>query len=376
VAKAAVSQKEKLRIGAKADLRRQIGSTALAATLLLGSLGCQTHGAATPPVPPAAKEESPERQVIRATGVVQAVRSLSIRVPQLSQTSGSGGRSTIVRLIRNGASVREGDVLVEFDRTALLDQEIEAKAKLSELGHQLEEKQAQNRSETAKRQSQLKEAEADLRKAELQLRKGPILSDIDRQKNEAKAGSARARVESLQKSDAARLKAEAASVEVLRLKLQRQQVMLERIQSNLERLVIRAPQDGMAALENIWRSGSMGPPQEGDQVWPGQPLVRVFDPSRMVVETTISEADFRYLGGAARGKVYLDAYPDSSFDAELETSSLVATSGVDSPVRSFYTRFRVVQQDARLLPDLSASIEIQRSAGPERAAAALAGRQP
>ncbi len=165
-------------------------------------------------------------------------------------------------------------------------------------------------------------------------------------------------------------------MEVLRLKLQRQQVMLERIQSNLERLVIRAPQDGMAALENIWRSGSMGPPQEGDQVWPGQPLVRVFDPSRMVVETTISEADFRYLGGAARGKVYLDAYPDSSFDAELETSSLVATSGVDSPVRSFYTRFRVVQQDARLLPDLSASIEIQRSAGPERAAAALAGRQP
>lgn len=339
-----------------------------ASALYLISSGCAAKRVeATAPPAANAPEESPEQPVIRSTGVVQAVRSLSVRVPQLNQTTGSGGRSTITRLVRNGSIVKQGDVLVEFDRTALLDQEIEAKAKLNELRHQLEEKQALNRSESAKRQSLMREAEADLLKAELQLRKGPILSDIDRRKNEAKAESARARVESLKKSDSSRLLAESASVRVLELKLERQQVMLERIQNNLERLVIRAPQDGMAAHENIWRSGSMGPPQEGDQVWPGSPLVRIFDPSSMVVETTISEADFRYLGNAAKGKVYLDAYPDSSFDAELETASLVATSGVDSPVRSFLARFRVLQQDARLLPDLSASIEIRRSAPPVQA---------
>lgn len=305
--------------------------------------------------------QTPEKNVVRCTGVVQAVRSLSIRVPQLSQTSGSGGRSTITLLIKNGSQVNEKDVLVEFDRTTLLDQEIEAKAKLSELSHQKEERMAQIRSDMAKRGSSLKEAEAELLKAELQLRKGPILSDIDRQKNEAKAVSAKARVESLKKSDAHRRKAEEASLEILALKQQRQQVMLERIQTNLERLVIRAPQAGMVALENIWRSGSMGPPQEGDQVWPGQPLVRIFDPSRMLVETTVSEADFRFMGNAARARVFLDAYPDAAFDAELDTASPVATAGLDSPVRSFYTRFRVVQQDPRLLPDLSASIEIDRA---------------
>jgi multidrug resistance efflux pump len=343
---------------------------ALLAATLLASAGCSAAKVeAAPPVETRAAE-SPEQAVIRATGVVQAVRSLSIRVPQLNQTSGSGNRSTITRLARNGVTVQQGEVLVEFDRTALLDQEIEAKARLSELTHQLDEKQAQNRSDSAKRQSQLREAEADLRKAALQLRKGPILSEIDRKKNEAKAESAQARVESLKRSDAARVQSEIAAVEILKLKLQRQQVMLERIQTNLEKLVVRSPQDGMVAHENIWRSGSMGPPQEGDQVWPGSPLVRIFDPTLMVVETTISEADFRYMGGAARGKVYLDAYPDTTFDAELETASLVATSGVDSPVRSFYARFRVVQQDQRLLPDLSASIEIRR------APAASASRAP
>ena len=99
----------------------------------------------------------------------------------------------------------------------------------------------------------MREAEADLAKSRIQLRKGPILSDIDRKKNEAKAESATARVASLNKSNESRVKAEAAAVRILELKLDRQQVMLERIQTNLERMVIKAPQVGMVALENIWR---------------------------------------------------------------------------------------------------------------------------
>ena len=40
---------------------------------------------------------------------------------------------------------------------------------------------------------------------------------------------------------------------------------------------------------------SMGKPQEGDQLFTGQPLVRIFDPSQMVVDTVVGEPD-----GAAR----------------------------------------------------------------------------
>jgi multidrug efflux pump subunit AcrA (membrane-fusion protein) len=343
----------------------------LAAGLCLAVLlnGC---GATRGPSIVAAGSSSPapadprEKSLLRATGVVQAVDSISVRVPQLAQTSAQGGRSTIVRLVKNGVEVGEGDVLVEFDRTALLDQKIEAKAKFDEIGHQLEEKKAQIRSDATKRDALAKEAQADLQKARLQLRKGPILAEIDRLKAEAKASSAEARVKSLEKSNAHRIQAEAAAVKILELKLQRQQVMLERIETNLDRLVVKAPRAGMVALENIWRNNSMGPPQEGDQVWPGSPLVRLFDPNRMVVETSISEADFQYLGNAATAKVYLDAYPGAEFEARLETSSLVATAGLDSPVRNFLARFVIAAHDRRLLPDLSASIEIDGARGPRR----------
>ena len=67
-------------------------------------------------------------------------------------------------------------------------------------------------------------------------------------------------------------------VRIQELKADRQKVTLERTRSNLEKLQIRAPQDGMVALENTWRSGSMGPAREGDDLYPGMPLIKIFNP--------------------------------------------------------------------------------------------------
>jgi len=298
-------------------------------------------------------------RIVRVTGLVRALEWQMIRVPQIS---GSGVRFTLTRVIPNGAKVSKGDILIEFDRVSLLDDERDAKAKLGDISHQLDQQKAQVRSDDAKRQSQIKEAEADLSKAQLELKKGPVLSEIDRLKNESRADNARLRVASLKKSDQFRKAAGKASVRVLELKLQRQRVVLERTESNLDKMQIKAPQDGMVSLENTWHSGSMGPSREGDQVWPGMPLVRIFNPTHMVVEATINESDASWLGKDVKAKLYLDAYPGVTFDATLENASPVATGGIDSPVRSFNAVFRIEQEDQRLLPDLSAALEIDTTA--------------
>jgi hypothetical protein len=91
------------------------------------------------------------------------------------------------------------------------------------------------------------------------------------------------------------------------------------------------------------------------------PVMRIFNPNRMVVLTTVDEPDFAAVSTASRAKVYLDAYPSESFDATLRTASPVATAGLDSPVRNFMVTFGIEQQSANLLPDLSAALEIQRT---------------
>jgi multidrug resistance efflux pump len=318
--------------------------------------------------------QAPQTQrarTIRATGLILALESQSVRVPQLS---GSGIRLTVTRIIANGTKVSKDDVLAEFDPTSLVDAERDAKAKLDDLTHQLDQKKAQASSDDAGRVSQIRSAEADLEKAQLQLRKGPILSEIDRLKNEARAENAKLRLSSLNKSDELHKRAETAIVRIQELKMERQRVALERTRSNLDKLRIRAPQDGMVALENTWRSGSMGPAREGDDLYPGMPLIKIFNPQRMVVEATVNESDVAWLSKASHARLYLDAYPGAVFDADLESASPVATSGIDSPVRAFTAIFRIQQQDPRLLPDLSAALEIETAPGLAEGAPAGAGK--
>jgi multidrug resistance efflux pump len=310
---------------------------------------------------PTEPAQSPARHEIRATGTIQAVRAFTVQVPQIavqqtSQNTGNNGRLTLVKLVRNGTKVNKDDVLAEFDRTAQLDAALEAKAKYEDLSHQVREKAAKNQSDAAKRTSEVRQAEADLAKAEIQLQKGPVLGELDRLKNEEKAGNARARVASLLKSDSSRRKAEAAALEVLRLQMERQKVALERAEDNARRLVLKAPLSGMVALENIWRGGSVGNAQEGDQLGGGQPLLKIFDPSAMEVRTLIGEPDGVVLREGTTATVYLDAYPDAIFKARFRSASPVATAALGSPIRNFGAIFRVEASDARLLPDLSAAV--------------------
>lgn len=331
--------------------------------------GEQARATNAPPAAVVTAAQGQRAHTIRATGLIRALESQSIRVPQLS---GTGIRLTVTRIITNGSKVSKDDVLAQFDPTSILDTERDAKAKLDDLSHQFDQKKAQVASDGATRLAQIRSAEADLEKALLQLRKGPILSEIDRLKNQARAENAKLSLASLKKSDELHKRAETAMVRIQELKVERQRVTLERTRSNLEKLQIRAPQDGMVALENTWRNGSMGPAREGDDLYPGMPLIKIFNPLRMVVEATVNESDVAWLGKAAHTRLYLDAYPGAVFDADLESASPVATSGFDTPVRAFTAMFHIRQQDPRLLPDLSAALEIETSAAvAERAPAGV-----
>lgn len=301
-------------------------------------------------------EAAPPNEHIRSTGTIQAVRFNTIQVPQLR---GPGGQLTLVRLVPNGTLVDEGDVIAQFDSVQQQDDARDARAKIDDLNHQIDQNRAQNRADNAWRAIDLKTAEGDLAKAEIELTKAEVLSEIDRLKNEAKAADARARVESLKKSGHFHDVADDAGLKILELQRDRQKMALDRALGNIEKCSVKAPMTGMVALENAWRNGSMGPFEEGDQAWPGQPLVRIFDPTDMVVITQISEPDGALLAQhGARARVLLDAYPGAVFDARLESSSPVASGGLQSPIRSFTARFHIEQHDPRLMPDLSAAVEI------------------
>ena len=303
----------------------------------------------------AVHEPEPAATTIRASGTIQAVRYQLIQTPRIA---GRSGRLILSAFIPNGATVAEGDPLVEFNQTEHVEAARQTRAKFDDLHHQVDQKQAENEAEQAKRRLEMREAEAELEEARIELRKGPLLGEIDRLKNEAKAAAAQARVASLKKSDSHWLEAEAAGLRVLELQQERQQVELERAESNLSKLVIRSPLAGMVSHEVMWRNGTMSTAQEGDQLYGGRVLMRIFDPTEMEVRAQFGEPDAALLVQGREAKVLLDAYPDLEFSARLVTASPVASSAVGSPIKTFMARFRLGRADEHLLPDLSAAVII------------------
>lgn len=316
----------------------------------------KTVSAASPPAVVEAVSGSGE---IRATGKVKAVREFTVQVPQIAGLTGQSSRLTITKIIASGSKVEAGDVLAEFDETQQLDSAREAHAKFDDFNHQIDQKRAENRANAETRASEQQQAAADLAKARIQLRRNETLSDIARAQNEEKAAAAVLKLESLKKSHEFRAKADAAALRILELKRDRQAVSLKRAETNVNKLAIKAPHAGMVALEAIWRGESRGPAQEGDQVYPGQPLVRLFDPTEMEVHTSVGEPDGAVLAPGSRALVRLDAYPELVFPARFLTASPVATADLGSPIKRFTARFLIEKSDPHLLPDLSAAVVIQ-----------------
>ena len=293
---------------------------------------------------------------VRVTGTIQAIHSLTVQVPMMQ---GGGGNLTLVKLVANGASVRAGDLLAEFDSTTQVKAAREAQAKYDDLTHQVEQKQAEHKSNVEKRQSELEGAEADLKKAEIELRKGPILSEIEQQKNTVKLEDAREHVASLGKSGKAHDTVETAEIRVLELQRDRQKVALERQATNAQKLALRAPISGMVALQNVFRNNSLGHAQEGDQLWPGSPLLQLFDPSTMQVALSVGEPDGAALKPGTRATVHIDAFPELLLPAHFDSASPVASAALGNPIKTFNARFVLDRTDQRLVPDLSAAVEIQ-----------------
>ena len=181
---------------------------------------------------------------VRATGVIRAVHSVLVQVPRVE---GQGGQLTLATLIENGSVVHEGDSLAAFDRTNQIRLLREAQAKFDDLSHQVEQKQAEHNSNVEKRTSDLLGAEADLKKAEIEIRKGPVLSEIERQKNQVKLQDAQEHVASLKRSSEFHNQAETAEIRILELQRDRQQVAVEREQTNMEKLAVKASLNGMVA---------------------------------------------------------------------------------------------------------------------------------
>jgi HlyD family secretion protein len=295
--------------------------------------------------------------VLRLTGTTEAVESRAILAPLLAGQQLD--TLTIVMLAQGGSRVKRGDLLVQFDRQSQIRNFIDKQADYGKLVDQVVEEQAKENAARAKDETEIKQAEDNLSKAKLEMQKVEILSRLDAEKAQENLDEAQATLHQLRETFDLKREAAKAAIRILEIQRDRTREMMLHAQANSELMQIHSPIDGVVVLNTIWKQGKMGEVQEGDQIRPGVPFLQVVNPSRMQVRAPVNQEDFLNLQIGQRARVRLDAYPQLEFPSKLEEVAPIGRNGdFSSKLRIFTVVFSIAGEDVRLMPDLSAAVDV------------------
>jgi len=294
---------------------------------------------------------------LRLHGLVEPVRSHPVVVPRLA---GSGtGTLVVVRLAKPGTRVKRGDLLIEFDRQAQIKTASDRQAEYRDFVEQINRKRGEQLTARAHGEAELRIAENALKSAALEVEKKEVVPAITAEQNQLTLDEARAKVAQLRRTFELRRKADAADIRALEIQRDRAMNAWKHAESNAERMRVVSPIDGMVVLKSTWKSGTMGEVQEGEEVRSGLGVMDVIDPSAMRVRAKINQADVALLRVGQPARITLDSYPTRTFTGRLEQLSQIgAVSTMSNRVRSFLGIFSIDGEDAHLMPDLAAAIDI------------------
>jgi HlyD family secretion protein len=342
---------------------RLLGLYVLASTLAFLNVGCKSWKS----VDSITKHPSPVQpasyQSLRLKGKTEAVEARSIQAPLLA--GAQVGTLTITKLTHSGTRVKQGDLLVEFDSQAQLRDFVDKQSQAADEDAKVAEEQAKEAAARAKDETEIREAESSLRKAQLEMQKIELLSRIDAEKAQEDLDEAQATLAQLKETFDLKRKAAQASIRILEIQRDRTRETMVHAQANAALMQIHSPIDGIVVFNTIWKQGNMGVVQEGDQVRPGVPFMQVVDPSTMEVQVAVNQEDLLGLSIGQKAQVHLDAYPELAFQGELQSVDPMGKNGdFSSKLRNFSATFSIEGNDPRLMPDLSAAVDIKPTANP------------
>jgi multidrug resistance efflux pump len=294
---------------------------------------------------------------VRLSGTVEAVESTTIAAPRLS---GPNSQSLVItKLIKAGAPVAKGDLLVEFDRQTQLANALDRRAELNDLDQQIKKKDSGERAARSRDDGEILLAESSLARAKLETVKNELLPRIQAEKNDLAVEQAVATLNQLKMTYALKRKAAEADLQILKIRRDRAENAMRQAETNAQRMAVIAPIDGMAVLRMVWKTNTQAEVQEGEEVRAGVPVVDVVNPKAMRVRARVNQADINDLQIGQAVKIGLDAYPELSFDGRIAQISPVGMVSTLSPkARLYVVLIDVNGSHPNLMPDLTASLDV------------------
>jgi hypothetical protein len=292
-----------------------VTASVLGATLLWSVDADDGYAAAGVPLHQVEQERF--RRTVAAEGFLEAVQATPITVPV-----DAPGMLRISWIARDGAPLEEGDVVLRFDPTDLERDLADGQADLRIAELQIARARSENDVEKDNLLLDASVADEELRQAErftsvdenIFSRHEILDSEIDRELAEHRAGNARQRSRTVEKQGTTEL-------ELLEIEKSKAEIQIRKAEKGLASLEVRAPHAGMLVLRRNWRGERS---RVGDQVWPGQKMAEIPDPSAMKVRSYVLEADAAGLEAGLDAEMVVEAFPGRSYPAQVERVDALA----------------------------------------------------
>jgi len=259
------------------------------------------------------------------------------------------------------SDVKQGDVVLKFDSSAVKQQLLEKEAALKQAQASLEQAQAQGKMTADQDRIDLTTAQVEVERAKLEASKAEIVSRLQGEESkidlaiaEEKLRVAEATVNLHQKSDESKI----ASQTRQRDKAQQD---IDITKERISKMEVHAPSSGVIIYLNNQSAGWMNakPFKVGDQVWPGSLIAEIPDISTLAMKGKLEETDRGRITVGMDARIQVDPFPEKNFSGKLAAISPLVEQTFDwPPSRNFRAVGFFAEHDNRLRPGMNGRLDI------------------
>ncbi len=287
------------------------------------------------------------------SGEVSAIHSVSVSAPRIR------GRLQINKLIKDGSKVKQGDIVVQFDMVETQQEMLKSLSDLKIAQNEIEKKLSDIESQNRTNQMELDNTKLQYEEAKLELKKTILLSEVEQEKIRLRYDQAEKKYQETLKKMESQSMSNKADLNVLREKKAKAEADYKMAKKSLEDMTLRAPKEGLVVLREIWKGTGMGKVQEGDQVWPGYPILEIPDLSAMEIKMHLNEVDVSKVKPGQEALISIDAFPDKVFSGKVERVASMATKkDWDAKIKTFETIVSLNEMDPRMRPGMTCMADI------------------
>lgn len=299
------------------------------------------------------------QRVLRLTGSTTAKNFATVSAPMMRGPD--AGRALILIFVATaGGKVKKGEIVARIDAQSMIDHVDDIAATIQQADADIRRRKAEQAMDWENLQQDLRVAKADWDKAKLDASAAEIRTPIDAEILKLSVEEAAATYKE-KLADLPRQKiSNASEIRVLELTKERHTRHHDRHAHDVERFTIHAPIDGLVVMQTIWRGTEMGQVQQGDQIAPGQPFMKVVDTSGMQMQAVASQVETDEIRLGQQAVVSFDAFPDLKLKARISSLGAIATAGpiANNFRRSVPVYLTLLDHDNRVIPDLSTAANV------------------